>query len=289
MKAIEKDRTRRYDTADAMAADLERYLTNDPVEARPPTTAYRARKFARRNRGLMTGVGLVVSLLLVLIGALGYGMMRMRAQRDATARAMIIDRARIIMDNMNAVRSYTTERVRPHLVDALESDGDFPRESVPAFAANEVFERFRRSPAYATFLYKEAAPNPTNPRDLTDDFERGVVDQFRADAELDEVTGFRPMRGVDRFYIARRLTVNDISCLRCHSTPDQAPAGMTTTYGPTGGFGWTLGETIAAQFVYVPASAVRAGTGSSDLIAAAVLGGAFLVLAGVSVVLVKRA
>jgi len=289
MKAIEKDRTRRYDTADALGADLERYLANEPVEARPPTTVYRARKFARRNRGLMTTAGLAVSLLLVLIGALGYGVARMRAQRDATARDETIAKARIIMDTMNAVRSYTTERVRPHLGEELESGAEFPRESVPAFAASEVFERFRRNPDYATFMYKEAALNPTNPRDLADDFEGEVVGRFRADGDLPEESGFRTIRGGDRFFIARPIAVNDTSCLRCHSTPDQAPGGMTTTYGPTGGFGWTLGETVAAQFVYVPASAVRARTRSSDTIAALVLGGVFLVLAAGSVVLVKRA
>jgi serine/threonine-protein kinase len=51
MKALEKDRTRRYDTAAGFAADIERYLADEPVEAGPPSRLYRARKFARRNRG----------------------------------------------------------------------------------------------------------------------------------------------------------------------------------------------------------------------------------------------
>ena len=50
MKAIEKDRTRRYETANGLALDIQRFLTDEPVSATPPTTGYRLRKFARRNK-----------------------------------------------------------------------------------------------------------------------------------------------------------------------------------------------------------------------------------------------
>ena len=49
MKALEKDRTRRYETANAFAADVMRYLNDEPVEASPPSTAYRLRKFAQKT------------------------------------------------------------------------------------------------------------------------------------------------------------------------------------------------------------------------------------------------
>src|SRR5262249_12350261 len=55
MKALEKDRARRYETASAFAADVQCYLKDEPVEACPPSARYRFRKFARRNtRGLLT-------------------------------------------------------------------------------------------------------------------------------------------------------------------------------------------------------------------------------------------
>ena len=50
MKALEKDRNRRYETANAFAADVQRYLNDEPVEACPPSAGYRLRKFSRRNR-----------------------------------------------------------------------------------------------------------------------------------------------------------------------------------------------------------------------------------------------
>ena len=63
MKALEKDRNRRYKTADAFAADVGRHLANEPVEARPPTVAYRMAKFVRRNRAAVVVVSLTCALL----------------------------------------------------------------------------------------------------------------------------------------------------------------------------------------------------------------------------------
>ena len=67
MKALDKDRTRRYETAGALARDIERYLHDEPVEASPPSRRYRLRKFARKNRRLIaTAAGFV---LLIAAGA----------------------------------------------------------------------------------------------------------------------------------------------------------------------------------------------------------------------------
>ena len=64
MKALEKDREQRYESAKALADDIERYLNNDVVTARPPSSYYRIRKFARRNRALVASVTAVVIALL---------------------------------------------------------------------------------------------------------------------------------------------------------------------------------------------------------------------------------
>ena len=64
MKALEKDRTRRYDAATSLSADLKRYLNDEPVEARPPSRAYRLTKFIRRNKGAVVGTLAVASVLL---------------------------------------------------------------------------------------------------------------------------------------------------------------------------------------------------------------------------------
>jgi WD40 repeat protein/serine/threonine protein kinase len=65
MKALEKDRNRRYETANGLAMDLQRYLADEPVAAGPPSAAYRFRKFARRNKGPLTAAALVACALVV--------------------------------------------------------------------------------------------------------------------------------------------------------------------------------------------------------------------------------
>jgi serine/threonine protein kinase/tetratricopeptide (TPR) repeat protein len=64
MKALEKDRNRRYETASAFAADVQRYLNDEPVHACPPSAWYRFRKFARRHRTALT----VATLMVVVLG-----------------------------------------------------------------------------------------------------------------------------------------------------------------------------------------------------------------------------
>ena len=73
---------------------------------------------------------------------------------------------------------------------------------------------------------------------------------------MEELTGFRTIGGERLFYIARPMAVGSDSCLECHGDPTDAPASLRATYGEGGGFGWELGEVVAAQVVYVPADDV---------------------------------
>jgi tetratricopeptide (TPR) repeat protein len=65
MKCLEKDRNRRYESASALAADLQRYLADEPVQACPPSAGYRLRKFTRRNRQVLVMAGLFAGVLVV--------------------------------------------------------------------------------------------------------------------------------------------------------------------------------------------------------------------------------
>jgi len=85
MRALEKDRERRYESAGAFAADVERYLNDEPVQASPPSAFYRLHKFMRRYR---VGIGMAVALaaaLLVVVGSLGWIVRDRQKRLDATA------------------------------------------------------------------------------------------------------------------------------------------------------------------------------------------------------------
>ncbi len=79
MKCLEKDRSRRYETASALALDLQRYLAGEPVQAAPPSAAYRVRKFVRKNRGPAAAAAVV--FLALLAGIVGTTIGLARAQR----------------------------------------------------------------------------------------------------------------------------------------------------------------------------------------------------------------
>src|SRR5690606_36110864 len=75
LRALEKDRARRYTSASDLAEDIQRFLTGEPVEACPPSVAYRLRKYARRHRALLTTTALVlVTAVIGMIVSLRYAM-----------------------------------------------------------------------------------------------------------------------------------------------------------------------------------------------------------------------
>ena len=86
MKALEKDRDRRYDTANAFARDIQRYLSDEVVEARPPSRGYRLKKFVKRNRGQVIAAGLVLLTLLAGIAGTTFGMIRAEKRRQEAER-----------------------------------------------------------------------------------------------------------------------------------------------------------------------------------------------------------
>ncbi len=93
MKAIDRDPARRYGSSAALAADLERLLRHEPVEAGPPGARYRLAKFLRRHRVGMLAGSLAAASLLVGAGAAMYGLLEARAERDAAVLARDGERA----------------------------------------------------------------------------------------------------------------------------------------------------------------------------------------------------
>jgi serine/threonine protein kinase/tetratricopeptide (TPR) repeat protein len=84
LKALEKDRTRRYETANALSRDIQRYLADEIVEARPPSAGYRLKKFVRRHKGqVLAAVTVAVALL---AGVAAVVTVQVRANRDLAAK-----------------------------------------------------------------------------------------------------------------------------------------------------------------------------------------------------------
>jgi len=159
----------------------------------------------------------------------------------------VLRNAGVMMEAALSMRGYTVGKVRP----LLPYDPDkFLPESVPAFAATEIMGLLRKK--YPDYSYKEAALNPTNPRNRAVDWENDLLNAFRSGQTKGELSGVRDTPTGRSLYLARPLQIRDEACLSCHTTPEMAPASMVKLYGANNGFGWKLNEVVAAQIVSVP-------------------------------------
>lgn len=107
MKAMDKVRSRRYESASALATDVQRYLREEPVEARPPSTIYRFQKFARRNRVLLTTASLVAAAMLVGTSVSVWQAIRATTERNEKAAAL--DEAMIARKEADAAKLQVEE------------------------------------------------------------------------------------------------------------------------------------------------------------------------------------
>ena len=91
MKCLEKQRERRYETANGLARDIQRYLADEVVEARPPSTGYRLKKFVRRHKGQVIAAGLVLFALLAGMVGTTWGLIEAKKQ-EGIARAETVEK-----------------------------------------------------------------------------------------------------------------------------------------------------------------------------------------------------
>jgi serine/threonine protein kinase len=129
MKALEKDRNRRYETASSFAADIERHLHDEPVEAGPPSAAYRFRKFTKRNKAALIAASVVTAAL--FLGLIGTTWQAIRAthaerltqvQRDRALEAEKLAKGESERANQEAARAKNEAAIAQAVNDFLNHD-----------------------------------------------------------------------------------------------------------------------------------------------------------------------
>ena len=194
------------------------------------------------------GLRLKFNLVLLVMFALGLAVSAYVSYNllHKTAREDVLRNAGVMMEAALSMRHYTVSQVRDKLV---QKEDEFLPQGVPAFAATEMMNQLRKK--YPDYAYKEAALNPTNPRDRAVEWEADIVNDFRNKAHS-EISGTRMTPTGMSLYLARPFQIKDPACLACHDSPEAAPAAMVKHYGPNNGFGWKMNEVIGAQVVSVP-------------------------------------
>jgi serine/threonine protein kinase/Flp pilus assembly protein TadD len=184
IKALEKDRNRRYESSSALGADVQRFLDDEAVLACPPTAVYRLKKFANRNRGL-----LITTCVIALTMLVGTGVSLWQAVQANAARQLADER---LEDSKKAFQIAVDERER------AAENYEQARKAVDQMLTRVADVELSRVPEMAdirTRLLEDAAAFYTellklNPRDAKAYFERGKVigllgnfDKVRADLE----------------------------------------------------------------------------------------------------------
>jgi hypothetical protein len=131
MKALEKERTRRYDSASSLAKDLERFLHNEPVVARPPSSLYRLQKFARRNKvAFVAGVVMVIAAAAVFATlSLGLALSTIMFFREREARQAAIKAQQEAALTQAEVIAFGNPELIERVTRARESQGQLKKAS----------------------------------------------------------------------------------------------------------------------------------------------------------------
>jgi len=151
MKALEKDRSRRYETANGLSRDIQRYLSDEVVEARPPSNGYRLQKFLRRYKGQVIAAGLVLLALLAGITGTTFGLIQARQQEKLAGERLIQveDEKKKVEEEKQiaqAVRDFLQNKLLrqtdPHAqADALLAAGDSSTKQKPNPTIRELLDR----------------------------------------------------------------------------------------------------------------------------------------------------
>jgi HAMP domain-containing protein len=195
------------------------------------------------------GLRLKFNLMLLVVFALGLGVTGYISHDllHKNAREEVLRNAGVMLEAALSMRGYTVGQVGPLLP---YSDEKFHPQSVPAYAATEIMNSLRKK--YTDYSYKEAALNPTNPRNRAVGWEADIVSAFRNSPERGEISGVRNTPDGPSLYLARPFQVKNQACLACHTDAEHAPPAMVRIYGSNNGFGWKHNEIVGAQIVSVP-------------------------------------
>ncbi len=191
------------------------------------------------------------NLIFLLLAGTGLAIVAHVAYRFLmeNAKTQVVQQAQLMMESARATRDYTSDELKPLLSRVAGHSDEFIPQIVPAYGATQSFARLRTR--YPDYTYKEAALNPTNPRNRAEDFEADIINSFRNHPDQREIIGERQTPTGMALYLAHPIQVKQ-SCLECHDVASRAPAALLNTYGSSNGFGWKLGEINAAQIVSVP-------------------------------------
>jgi len=192
---------------------------------------------------------------------------------DRDARQQVLRQAELMVGAASGMRTYTALQIDPLLEPSEQRAQRFIPQTIPFYSATEVFNYLRKT--YPAYTYKEAALNPTNPRDRAADWEADIIQNFSNHPNQTQTTGERNTPEGESLFLAHPIKA-DTTCLPCHGEPSAAPRALLAEYGRDNGFNWKAGDVVGAQIINVPTAVPVAVAGREFKALMISLGSVFL-------------
>jgi hypothetical protein len=214
---------------------------------------------------------IIVSTLVVMVVD---RQMRNEALLDAR------EKTGILLERNLATHHYFSQELKPILFDAIEGskskDYFEPVWMSSTYAIRQIDKYFNAFDEYGDYYYKECAVNARSPQNEADDYEKAFIEELNTKPDLLTRSEIRTIDDVDYFVTLRRGEMMDESCLRCHSTPANAPGDLVAQYGPQRSFNRNVGDAVSVISVRVPLAkaymATRAASVKLSILILAILG-----------------
>lgn len=195
-----------------------------------------------------TGLAVVILTSVCVVGMTNY-FLKQFALKNAERKAVII-----LKHNL-AIHTYFNQQLKPSIFPQVEAQNGKeyfePIWMSSTYAVREIDKYYRQS-LDRTNYYKEAAINARSPENEADDLERDYIRRLNAGTGPDTVSEVRDIDGKPFFVTMMRGEAMEQVCLRCHSTPAQAPQGLVARYGAQRSFNRSAAEVVSAISIRVP-------------------------------------
>ncbi|MCI5144487.1 MAG: DUF3365 domain-containing protein, partial [Candidatus Electrothrix sp. AR3] len=209
------------------------------------------------NKFLSVGILLNLSLFVVFSGAtfVFINMVKLEAQNQALLEAEA--KAKIILDRNLATHTYFANFLKPKvfkLVDQIRAENYFePAWMSSTFAIRQIDSIFK-SIIDEDYYYKESAINARSPENEADAFEKSFIEELKSNPDLKYRSFIRQINGQYYFVTLRRGEVMQVTCLKCHDTPERAPQELVEKYGRKRSFNRKNNELVSAISIRIPLS-----------------------------------
>ncbi len=197
------------------------------------------------NLGLLALFLLSGSVLIVIVNS----SMRNEALQEAKRQTEIILKRNL------ATHRYFNKILKPKLFETMDVVNDDYFEPIwmsSTYAIRQIDDYYQAVHPDKKYYYKECAVNARAPLNEADEYEKAFIDALNHNQELQTRSEVRKLNGESFFVTLHRGEIMEQACLRCHSTPDQAPVDLVNHYGPERSFGRHVGDVVSAISIRIP-------------------------------------